>query len=45
MRFSGSLAALTLLSTLGSSLASDVVDLTDSSFKGEVMTEDLALVE
>lgn len=43
MRLSASLSALSaLVSVLA---ASDVLDLTKSSFKGEVMNEDLALVE
>ena len=45
MRFSGSLAALLLLPILGSALESDVVDLTEGTFKAEVMGENLALVE
>ena len=45
MRFSGSLAAVSLLSSLTSTLASDVIDLTHSSFSTQVMGEDLALVE
>jgi hypothetical protein len=45
MRFSTPIAALSLLSALGLVAASDVLDLTSSSFKGEVLGEDLALVE
>ena len=45
MRLSGSVALLGLISNLASVLASDVLDLTESSFKGEVYEEDLALVE
>jgi len=45
MRFTSPLAALTLLSALGWVAASDVLDLTSSTFKNEVLSEDLALVE
>jgi hypothetical protein len=44
MRLS-SISTFTLLSALATVLASDVHDLTASSFKGEVLSEDLALVE
>lgn len=44
MRIS-SVSTFSLLATLASVLASDVADLTASSFKGEVLSEDLALVE
>lgn len=45
MRLSTSLTRVGLLSFVGSVLASDVLDLTQGSFKGEVFNEDLALVE
>jgi hypothetical protein len=45
MRTFASLAFLGLFSGLTSVLASDVLDLTVGSFKGEVMNADLALVE
>ena len=40
-----SVAALSLIATAAGVLASDVADLTEGSFKSEVMGEDLALVE
>lgn len=40
-----SVAAFTLLSSLATVLASDVLDLTKGSFEGEVNGHDLALVE
>jgi hypothetical protein len=36
---------LAILPFLGSALASDVLDLTESNFKSEVLGQDLALVE
>ena len=44
MRFSAA-TILALLPFLGATLASDVLDLTEGSFKGEILGEDLALVE
>lgn len=43
MKFSGALLAL--LPFLATALASDVLDLTESTFKSSVLGEDLALVE